>query len=240
MENLQIKSRKRVSAHGEVFTNKREVNAMLDLVKQETERIESRFLEPACGTGNFLIEILARKLKIVNDRYYQNRDEWEFYSILAISSIYGIDLLEDNCKECRVRLYNHWEKLNRERFFWETENIETNKTVGYILSRNILCGDALTMVSINNKPIIFSEWSALNSCLIKRRDFRLDELLEGKTDKLQIRLFENKSEWEYDPITDTYIPKPIEEFKPIHFRKIYEQMKWSENDETGDKGDLND
>ena len=59
----QVKSRARVADHGEVFTADREVNAMLDLVKQDTERVDSRFLEPACGDGNFLAEILRRKLQ---------------------------------------------------------------------------------------------------------------------------------------------------------------------------------
>ena len=100
----QVVSKKRVADHGEVYTNKREVNAMLNLVKQETERIESRFLEPACGTGNFLSEILARKLVIVEDRYVKHQHDFELYGVLAISSIYGIDLLEDNVEACRNRL----------------------------------------------------------------------------------------------------------------------------------------
>ena len=99
-----IKSKKRVADHGEVFTNNREVNAMLDLVKHETERIDSRFLEPACGNGNFLAEVLSRKLKVVNRRYGKNQMEWERYAILAVSSIYGVDILEDNATECRERL----------------------------------------------------------------------------------------------------------------------------------------
>ena len=102
----QVVSKKRVSDHGEVYTRKREVNAMLDLVKQETERIESRFLEPACGTGNFLSEILERKLHIVELRYGKNQLDYERYAVLAISSIYGIDILEDNVLECRKRLFD--------------------------------------------------------------------------------------------------------------------------------------
>lgn len=102
----QVVTRKRVTDHGEVFTAKREVNAMLDLVKQETERIESRFLEPACGIGNFLTEILERKLSIVENRYKRNQLEFERYSVLAVSSVYGIDILEDNVIECRNRLFN--------------------------------------------------------------------------------------------------------------------------------------
>ena len=102
--NRQVKSKKRVADHGEVFTNQREVNAMLDLVKQETERIESRFLEPACGNGNFLAEVLRRKLGVVDSRYSKSQVEWERYSIIAVSSIYGVDILEDNAQECRDRL----------------------------------------------------------------------------------------------------------------------------------------
>lgn len=97
----QVKSKKRVSDHGEVFTNEREVNAMLDLVKNETERIDSRFLEPACGNGNFLAEVLKRKLKIVDERYNTNQSDWERYAVIAVSSIYGVEILEDNAQECK-------------------------------------------------------------------------------------------------------------------------------------------
>lgn len=105
-----IVSKKRVADHGEVFTNPREVNAMLDLVRQETERIDSRFLEPACGTGNFLAEVLERKLRVVDRRYRRSQIEYERYTLLAVSSIYGIDLLEDNVLECRRRLLTIVEK----------------------------------------------------------------------------------------------------------------------------------
>ena len=101
----QIKSKARVSAHGEVFTADREVNAMLDLVKEETERIDSRFLEPACGNGNFLAKILERKLMVVRNRYAKNRADWELYALIAVGSAYGIEILQDNVDECRKRLY---------------------------------------------------------------------------------------------------------------------------------------
>src|SRR3989339_787701 len=102
----QVVSRERVADHGEVYTATREVNAMLDLVKSETERIESRFLEPACGTGNFLAEILERKLRVVGESYGKSQFDFERYGILAVSSIYGIDILLDNVQECRKRLFN--------------------------------------------------------------------------------------------------------------------------------------
>lgn len=104
--DTQVRSKKRVTDHGEVFTNDREVNAMLDLVKHETERIDARFLEPACGNGNFLAEVLRRKLNVVEQRYSKSQIEWERYAVIAVSSIYGVDILEDNAQECRERLFN--------------------------------------------------------------------------------------------------------------------------------------
>ena len=104
-DTKQVKTKKRVADHGEVFTSDREVNAMLDLVKQETERIDSRFLEPACGNGNFLAEVLKRKLIVVENRYRKSQVEWERNSLIAISSIYGVDILEDNTLECQERLF---------------------------------------------------------------------------------------------------------------------------------------
>src|SRR5574344_9435 len=100
----QVKSKKRVAEHGEVFTSEREVNAMLDLVKDESERIDSRFLEPACGNGNFLAQILKRKLGIVAARYAKSQTEYDRYAVLAVSSLYGIDILQDNVENCRIRL----------------------------------------------------------------------------------------------------------------------------------------
>jgi SAM-dependent methyltransferase len=147
MQEKQVVSKKRVTDHGEVYTAKREVNAMLDLVKQETERIESRFLEPACGTGNFLAEVLDRKLCVVENRYSKSQLEYERYSVLAISSVYGIDILEDNVIECRKRLFGIFnEKYNN--LYKEAVKEECKKAVQYILKRNIIWGDALTLNTV--------------------------------------------------------------------------------------------
>ena len=117
MAAKQVKSRQRVADHGEVFTAEREVKAMCDLVKQETERIDSRFLEPACGDGNFLAEILARKLAIVKKKYKRSAYDWERNSLLALGSMYGVDILLDNAKACRERLYEIWEQEYRAVFY---------------------------------------------------------------------------------------------------------------------------
>ena len=215
MVNEQVKSRKRVADHGEVFTSEREVNSMLDLVKQETERIDSRFLEPACGTGNFLAEILNRKLKVVKKRYSKNKSDYEKYAVLAITSIYGVDILEDNVLECRNRMFSifndEYTKICK-----EDANDECREAVRYILSRNILHGDALTMATLEGEPIIFSEWSLVSGSMIKRRDYRYDELLAGSQEQISIFMVG----WEYDEEIQAFIPAPLREYPLIDYRRV--------------------
>jgi len=151
----QVKSKKRVADHGEVLTGKQEVNAMLDLVKQETERIDSRFLEPACGTGNFLAEILRRKLRVVKEGCRKSQLEYERNAVLAVSSIYGIDILEDNVKECRYRLYGMFDWEYSSLYKRKAKN-ECREAVRYLLEKNIIWGDARTLQAAgeNSQPII--------------------------------------------------------------------------------------
>jgi len=207
----QLKSKKRVADHGEVFTNEREVNAMLDLVKQETERIDSRFLEPACGNGNFLAEVLRRKLAVVDARYSKSQVEWERYSIIAVSSIYGVDILEDNAQECRDRLlgiYTDWYS----KVFKQVKN-ECIRSVRFLLSRNILWGDALDFTNPETKqPIVFSEWSAVNGSMLKRRDYMFKFLIE-KTH--QFSMFNDEG-------NAAAIDEPVKDFPLIHFLKLGE------------------
>ena len=214
-EIKQTKSKERIADHGEVFTAEREVNAMLDLVKQETERIDSRFLEPACGTGNFLVEILNRKLNVVKKRYSKRQLDYEKYALVAVSSIYGVELLEDNVKECRKRLYNIFLKDYKKKYKKKIDE-EYLKSIEYILSKNILHGDALTLKKSDDSPIIFPEWSFVNGEMIKRRDFRFDELLDVKAQ--QISVF--NMDWEYDEETKAYIPLPIKEYPLINYRRV--------------------
>jgi hypothetical protein len=211
----QTKSKDRISDFGEVFTNEREVNAMLDLVKQETDRIESRFLEPACGDGNFLAEVLIRKLAIVKGRYGKNPDDYERYSVIAVTSIYGVELLKDNTIECRNRLFELW-NAEYTNVTGAYSNDECRNAVNFILHKNILNGDALSLKQVNGDPIVFAEWTSLNGVLLKRRDFRLDEMLEGHQEQLSIFM----SDWEYDDEIKAMIPKPIKEFPPVHYKKV--------------------
>jgi hypothetical protein len=166
MADRQIKTRQWVADYGEVYTASREVNAMLDLVKQETDRIESRFLEPARGTGNFLLEVLSRKLARIVSRYAQGpaaaqrRLEYERYAVSAVSRLYGIDILENNVIQCRSRLFAHFQTCYIDHFGL-FRNDDLPQTVQYILDRNIIWGDALTLTTVgeNPRPIVFSEWS---------------------------------------------------------------------------------
>ncbi|WP_223111590.1 DNA methyltransferase [Thiospirochaeta perfilievii] len=214
--NNQVVSRQRVSDHGEVYTSEREVNAMLDLVKQETERIESRFLEPACGTGNFLVQILRRKLNIVVNRYRKSQVEFERYAVIAVSSIYGVDILEDNVEACRKRLLDLFE-VGYKKLYKENIKIECLKSIEYILSYNIIWGDALTLKKVSEKkePIVFSEWSPVNGSKIKRRDFTYENLLEAEKSKIPGDLFADV--YETDP---AFLPKPIKEYPLTHFLRI--------------------
>lgn len=211
----QIKTKKRVADHGEVFTSEREVNAMLDLVKQETERIDSRFLEPACGDGNFLAEILRRKLKIVKDKYRKSPNDYEKYSVLAITSIYGVDILQDNVVDCQKRLFDIWNKAYTTNCKNEVSE-ECRDAVRFILKRNVLCGDALTLKASDGQPIIFSEWSFVKDSMIKRKDYRLDEMLDGHTEQMSLFM----GGWEYDEEIQAFIPKPIKEFPLTDYRGV--------------------
>jgi SAM-dependent methyltransferase len=209
----QVVSKKRVADHGEVLTGQREVNAMLDLVKQETERIESRFLEPACGTGNFLAEILERKLRVVGSRYKKSQLEYERNAVLAVSSIYGIDILGDNVAECRRRLFGIFDQKYTA-LFSESAKEACRKTVRYILNCNIEWGDALTLQTVDADPqsIVFAEWSPVNGSMLKRRDFTFHGLLEHESMK-DLPLFSDLGE-------DVFIPEPIKEYPLVHFLEV--------------------
>lgn len=208
----QVKSKKRVTDHGEVFTNQREVNAMLDLVKHETERIDSRFLEPACGNGNFLAEVLRRKLAVVDSRYSKSQIEWERYAVIAVSSIYGVDILEDNAQECRERLFNIFNERYTAIFKNKCKD-ECRRSVKFLLNRNILWGDALDFTNPETKqPIVLSEWSAVNGSMLKRRDYMFKFLVE-KTH--QFSMFNDEG-------NAAAIDEPVKDFPLIHFLKLGE------------------
>lgn len=222
MVSKQIKSKERVAEHGEVFTNEREVNAMLDMIKQETERIESRFLEPACGNGNFLAEVLNRKLAVVKKQYGKSALEYEKYSILALSSIYGVDIMEDNAKECRTRLYDIWNKAYTKQCKSEANEV-AREAANFIIRHNILYGDALTMLRNDGKPIVFAQWDLVSGNKMKRRDYRLDQLMKGHDSQMDLEML--MGGWEFDEETQAWIPSPIKEYPLMNYWEVQDAIE---------------
>lgn len=214
----QVISKQRVTDHGEVFTAEREVNAMLDLVHHETLRIESRFLEPACGTGNFLVPVYEKKLAIIKKRYGRSQLEFERYAVVATGSIYGVDILEDNVKLCRERLFQIFDELYTNLYKKKSKDAMRD-VIRFILERNILWGDALSLktVSKNPTPIIFSEWSPVNGSMVKRRDFSFEELMPNTS--ANATLF--KQAHISDLGTPAFIPSPVKEYPLTHFLSLH-------------------
>lgn len=216
-----IKSKKRVQDIGEVFTQEREVNAMLDLVKHETERIESRFLEPACGDGNFLAPILERKLAVVEKNYKKSQLEYERNVLIAIGSIYGVDIMEDNVKECRERLYKIFENAYMGLY---KKKAHTNICLSAkaILKRNIVWGDALSLKTAdpnNPEPIVFSEWSRpFNDSRIKRHDYDFEESVTKNEPSLL------KTQKISDTGKAVFQVRPVKSFPLIHMSKLGEMI----------------
>jgi|GEM_PF-1123304 hypothetical protein len=176
---------------------------------------DSVFIEPACGEGAFLTEILRRKLAVVKKRYGKSSFDYERYAVLAVSSIYGVDILADNAEVCRSNLFDIWNREYTENAKSQA-NDDCRKIVRFILKKNILCGDALTMLQADGSPIIFAEWSMVTDSCIKRRDYALDELLS--INDIQINIFQIG--WEFDEELKAYIPAPVREFPPTDYRSI--------------------
>ncbi len=179
-----IKSKKRVVDHGEVFTPAWMVDAMLDLVEGEADRIDARFLEPACGSGNFVVRVLQRKLAAVEQKFGKSDFEKCHYSMLAVMCVYGIELLADNIEECRGNMLAVLaEYLN---VGYEDD---AYRAAAYVLAENLLQGDALTMQTTAGKPISFAEWGYLGKGKFQRRDFRLDVLTGSSAFSAEDSLF---------------------------------------------------
>ncbi len=201
-----IKSKKRVADHGEVFTPPWMVEAMLNLVKDETERIDSRFLEPACGSGNFLVRVLQQKLAAVEIKFGKSDFEKRHYALLALMCIYGIELLADNIAECRANLleiFADYLNLNK--------SDDLYRAASYVLSQNLVHGDALTMRTHDGNPTAFAEWGYLGKGKFQRRDFRLDVLTGSSAFSAEGSLFAHLGKHEIFTPTKTYPPMTVSE-----------------------------
>jgi hypothetical protein len=199
-----VKSRRRVADHGEVFTPRWLVDDMLDLVKSETERIDSRFLEPACGSGNFLLPVLERKLAAVQARHGRSDFEKRHYALFALMCVYGIELLPDNVAECRDNL-----AAALARFLGASAGNEWHRAARAVLAVNVVQGDALKMTDAVGKAILFPEWGYLGRGKYQRRDFRLDDLSQRAS--ASVGLFEAFEEHEIFTPVRTYAGMTVQE-----------------------------
>ncbi|HET9741203.1 MAG TPA: DNA methyltransferase [Terriglobales bacterium] len=202
-----IKSKRRVADHGEVFTPPWLVEKMLDLVKGETERIDSRFLEPACGSGNFLVPVLQRKLAAVEAKFGKSLFEKQHYALLALMCTYGIELLADNIAECRANMLEVFAAyLNLD------ETDELYLAASYVLSQNLVHGDALTMLAHDGRPITFAEWGYLGKGKFQRRDFRLEVLTQMSSFSREGSLFAHLGKHE--------VFTPLKAYSPVTVREL--------------------
>jgi hypothetical protein len=205
-----VKSKQRVADHGEVFTPPWLVEAMLDLVKGETERIDSRFLEPACGSGNFLVPVLRRKLAAVEQRYGKSDFERRHYALLALMSIYGIELLADNIAECRANLLEVFAE-----YLGLDASDELHRAASYVLAQNLVHGDALKMHTHDGGAITFAEWGYLGRGKFQRRDFRLDILTQSAAFSAEDSLFAGLGTHEIFTPTKTWPPMTVRDLAAL-------------------------
>ena len=211
-----VKSKQRVADHGEVFTPAWMVEAMLDLVKDETERIDSRFLEPACGSGNFIVQILQRKLAAVELKFGKSDFERQHYALLGLMCIYGIELLADNIAECRANVLHVFaQTLNLD------ETSDLYRAATHVVTTNLLHGDALTMRAVagtggtGEQPITFAEWGYLGKGKYQRRDFRFDVLTGSSKYSEEGSLFADLGKHEIFTPVKSYPPMTVRELAAL-------------------------
>ena len=155
--------------------------------------------------------MLRRKLSVVNNKSGKSQVEWERYAVIAVSSIYGVDILVDNAQECRDRLLGLFTEWYSKRF--KKIKSECLRSVQFILSKNILWGDVLSFTNpVTGEPIVFPEWSAINSTMIKRRDYVFRFLVEKNH---QYSIFNDEGE-------PAAIDEPVKDYPLIHYLKLGE------------------
>ena len=205
-----VKSKQRVADHGEVFTPAWMVEGMLDLVKGETERIDSRFLEPACGSGNFLVQVLRRKLAAVELKYGKSDFERRHFALFGLMCIYGIELLPDNIAECRANLLDVFAD-----YLGLKLSDDLYRAGFYVLSQNLIHGDAMKMCAADGSAMLFAEWGYLGKGGFQRRDFRFDSLTLSSTFSAEGSLFAQLGKHEIFTPAKTYPPMTIRQLASL-------------------------
>jgi hypothetical protein len=216
MSITQIKSKERIKNIGEVFTHAREIYAMLDLLSDDFVHVDATFLEPACGNGNFLCEILKRKLNLVAEKFSKTQSEYEMNAFKAVTSIYGIDIQHDNIKECVERLFELMSAHYKSKYK-ETCKAEFLKSIIFVLTKNIIQGDTTSYKTKSNQSILFTEWNVITSECVVRKEYKFDDLIHHASAR-EFPLFKDK----VDDLDNSYNRRANQQFKPVHFLSLHE------------------
>lgn len=224
MSEKIIKSADRVKDIGEVFTPKKTVDFMLDQpeIKEKVNSLTATFLEPSAGEGAFLVELLKRKLKAAVNQS-NNTNEMQNNFLLALSSIYGIELMEDNVEMLVINMVNTFRDIYFNTFNHEDQNNKILKSANVIISANMAQGDALTRKTATGDPIIFSEWKPLGKTKVQRTEYTFDSIVEGgdstgtvKSQYEQLDLFADPNAEPEEPETKQYLP--------VKWEDVYKQL----------------
>ena len=169
----QVKSKQRVSDFGEVYTAHRQVTDMLDLIPAEAVGIDTTYLEPACGNGNFIIEILKRKFALITAK-----DPWTYsiFMLRCVASVYGVDIQKDNTMETVDRIVAATEKVY-EKAFHRLPNTLVTDAVRKIALRNIVWGNTLTGETGDGDPLSFHEWDIREDGSIMSKEYALTDMI---------------------------------------------------------------
>lgn len=187
-----MKSKHRVQKHGEVFTPQWVIDKMMAIpgIKEKTEDVFATFLEPSAGEGAFLLAIEDMKLRFVTGRY--SKDTWGRYSLWALSSIYGIEFLEDNLAVARQNMLdlfiNYCDTVHNARISQQSDLYKSART---IIWANVVQGDTLTHKNLLGECITFSRWTRIPKTLFKvqRVPFTYSSLFPDESSSTQLSLF---------------------------------------------------
>jgi hypothetical protein len=222
MKEKQIKSKSRVNKYGEVFTANKEVNNMLNLIDRKGF-VNETVLEPACGTGNFLVEALERKLKAIDEQRHPTRLSYVRDLVTVLATLYGVDIQADNVLETRNRLAIMVNEAYRS--MYHEDNKSLSKAVHFIITHNIMVGNTLELKNENNEPLKFAEWKMQPNGTIYRRDYTMQELIENNGECADTHRTLYKYEWLRKENNDRKQTNQVKRASSRTWRGVYQSTR---------------
>lgn len=227
-----IKSDDRVKDHGEVFTPKWVVDKMIDQpeIAAKVKSLTATFLEPSAGEGAFLVEILDRKLKYAAE-LSKSAHEFGNYALMALSTLYGIELLEDNVEMLVMNMKDTFTDNYRELMadeYQEEPDQKVYNSAKVIIRANMAQGDALKKVDASGNPIIFSEWQPIGKTKVQRTEYTFEAIVNGDgptgtvqhvVEDIKLDLFPDEDDEELETFEET----PTRHFIPCKWTDIYKE-----------------